>query len=379
MNKIGVNYIGYFNEPCGLTEASISNVKALEFVGVNVNVVSYLFNHKRDVYNHQKKENAKKYPINIFHINIGTIKQFVKKTGKKQFKNRYNIAFWVWEFKEIPKDIIPYMSLFDEIWTASDFCVDIFSAKAPCPVISIPHPVQIPTSALSKRDLTLEEDTFNFLTIFDSHSAILRKNPFAVVKAFKKAFTQNEKATLIIKSIGLDDFPEEKQKLENILKENHNIRVINERISRQELTGLIENTDALVSLHRSEGFGLTLAEAMYFKKPVIATGYSGNMVFMNNENSFPIGYSLKPLKGSHGMLKKGFIAADANIEEAALKMRQVYKGENSIDIIENGQRFIKKELSYISIGNKMKEQLTNAKLPRNNNLLAELILKLKKI
>ncbi|NJB82892.1 glycosyltransferase [Wenyingzhuangia aestuarii] len=374
MKNLGVNYIGYFNEPCGLTEASISNVKALESVGVDVNVVSYLFNHKRDIYDHQKKEDSKKYGINIFHINLGTIKQFVRKTGKKQFKNKYNVAFWVWEFKEIPEDIIPYMSLFDEIWTASDFCVEIFSKKSPCPVVNIPHPIQIQSSGFTRAHFGLDEDKFTFLTIFDSHSAILRKNPYAVIEAFQKTFgKENKDVVLLVKSIGLDDFPEDKKKMEFFLKGSSNIKIINKRVSRQELTGLIENSDSLVSLHRSEGFGLTMAEAMYFKKPVIATGYSGNMVFMNMKNSFPVQYLLKPLEDSHGMLKKGFIAADADIQDASLKMRKVFENSQSvIDIVANGQKTIKKDFSYIAIGNKMKERLLNAKVPIRKRLFQDI-------
>jgi len=379
MKELGVNYIGYFNEPCGLTEASISNVKALQSVGVRVNVISYLFSHKRDVYEDDVNASPNKYPINIFHINLGTIKEFVKKTGKKQFKNSYNIAFWMWEFEEIPENIVPYMAMFDEIWTASDFCVDIFSKKAHCPVVCMPHPIEIPKSGLSRKELNLKEDNFVFLTIFDSHSTILRKNPYAVIEAFKNAFGfNNEDVALVIKCIGLDDFPDEKKKFASILKDATNIKLIDERISRRELTGLIENSDSLISLHRSEGFGLTLAEAMFFKKPVIATGYSGNRVFMNKDNSFLVDYCLKPLESSIGMLKKGFIAADANIMDASKKMKEVYENNSKvIDIATNGQKDVLNNLSYITIGNTMKQRLLELKITQKKSFFKGLLLRFK--
>lgn len=369
---LGVNYIGYFNEPCGLTEATISNVNALEKSGIDVNVVSYLFNHKRDSYNNRAIEDSKKHEINIFHINIGTIKKFIKDLGKSQFKNKYNIAFWVWEFMEIPKEILPYMSLFDEIWTASDFCVKIFSQKALCPVICFPHPIEIPNSNLNRKELDLPEDKFIFLTIFDSHSAILRKNPFAVVQSFKDTFDKdNNDVLLLVKCINLDDFPEEKNKFHNLIKDNTNIKILNERISRTELTGLIQNCDSLVSLHRSEGFGLTMAEAMYFKKPVIATGYSGNMEFMNINNSFPVKYTLSPLKSSHGMIKKGFIGADASVQDASIKMKEIFK-QNNKDVALNAQQTIMNDLSYLKIGNLMKERLLYAKQKKKKTIVNKL-------
>ena len=128
--------------------------------------------------------------------------------------------------------------------------------------------------------------SYVFLFNFDFHSHVHRKNPLGLVKTFKMAFGDKTDVFLVFKCINDSYYPSEAKALRTAVSEAPNIKIINTHIRKDDLYTLVSSCDCFVSLHRSEGFGLTLAEAMYFKKPVIATGYSGNMDFMNVNNSF---------------------------------------------------------------------------------------------
>jgi glycosyltransferase involved in cell wall biosynthesis len=171
--------------------------------------------------------------------------------------------------------------------------------------------------------LGLADDRFIWLFAFDMHSYIARKNPHAVIEAYRQAFGSHARQTqLVIKARHLEEYPEAAARLRSDLKSVGGM-LISGSMSRLELNMLFAACDGYVSLHRCEGFGLTMAEAMALGKPVVATGYSGNMDFMTASNSYPVDYHLIELDRNHGPYRRGTYWADPDLDHAATLMRQV--------------------------------------------------------
>ena len=369
---MGINFHGFFKNSSGISQASRQNAMALKNAGVEIEFHNYYFENriiKKDndyhEYNSDKKNDFK---INLFQINLNDLNDFFKTITNEVLKNKYNIAYWAWEFLEIPEEILIYLEVFDEIWVPSNFCVEAFSSIATIPVIRFMHPINsIKENNLNRSDFGLNDKNFIFLNIFDSISTTERKNPFGTIDAFNKAFDKkNENIKLIIKTFNLHKNKKLIKLFEVAVKANSNIILIDEDFSQIKIEGLIKNCNSLISLHRAEGFGLTMAEAMYFGKPVIATGYSGNLDYMNVNNSFLIKHDYMKLNEDCGILKKGYVMAEPNIIHAAQQMIFVY--ENNTTTIEiNASKFILENLSIENIGNKMlyRLKLINKKLLQN--------------
>ena len=220
----------------------------------------------------------------------------------------------------------------------------------------MPPPIPLELERQYKKSEFGLEDKFTFLFAFDYHSYFERKNPIAVIKAFNKAFGNNDKIQLIIKTSNSDYDKKAARKLKQL--EKSNIKIINKDMPHNRFIGFLSCCDCFVSLHRAEGFGLIIAEAMALSKPVITTAYSGNMDFTNNKNSYLVNHKLKKIKKSVGPYKKGNLWAEPNINHAAELMREVfYKREASKKIGKIAAAYIKKEFSPEVVGNKIKDRL----------------------
>ncbi|WP_332029181.1 glycosyltransferase, partial [Kaistella sp.] len=195
--------------------------------------------------------------------------------------------------------------------------------------------------------------------MFDYYSSINRKNPIGAVEAYEKAFGKNHSSTLlVIKSSLSNEFPREKKQLLDRIGNNSSIILVEEVMERERLFGLMNCCDSFVSLHRSEGFGLTMAEAMYLGKPVIATGYSANTEFMNLNNSFLVKYNLIKTGNLYYFSTEDDIWADPDLSHAAEMMKYVLENpDHSKTIADQGQQYIKRNLAPKLIGKKIEKRL----------------------
>ena len=218
---------------------------------------------------------------------------FADQAGPGFFFDRYSIGLWWWEINEFPERFSRSFEPLDEVWVGSHFVADAISAVSPVPVVKVTMPVSMPEiEEFDRGDLGLPEG-FVFLFVFDYHSVFERKNPLALVEAFEQAFPEGSGASLVLKSINSEHHPEEHGRLIEAARDHRDIHVVDRYVTAAEKNAMFAGCDCYVSLHRSEGFGNTLAEAMYLGKPVIATGYSGNMEFMTPQNSYPVDYHAK--------------------------------------------------------------------------------------
>lgn len=357
----GINVAGYLQAESGLGEAARGTVRALE--AVNIPYVLNNCNFNLEYHNIDKsftnfsKDNP--YPVNVVQINADSMFKFLDTFSTEYLANRYNIGFWLWEMLRFPREWFYAFNLFDEIWTPSNFCVEAFSAVSPVPVVRIPLPINMAIPSLGRAALGLPENKFIFLFIFDFCSAFERKNPGATIRAFLQAFgRENKDVLLVVKSNNADFEPAKAAQMQALADGAENIKFIDKSLPRNELDALIYNADCYVSLHRCEGFGLTLAEAMYYGKPVIATDYSANTDFMNIGNSFPVKYKLETLQEDLIFFRKGDQWADADTEHAAGMMRFVFENqERAKDIGVAAARYMREMHSTEAVGQKIKSRL----------------------
>ncbi len=326
MNQnLGINIAGYINGEFGVGEGVRANIRAVEAANIPFSINNFTRSpHRNQDTTYQKFSPDNPYPINLIQVNADEVNTFLKHSGSSYFQNRYNIGFWAWEIPEFPQKWQPVFDNFHEIWTYSNYCAETISLVSPIPVIKIMPSIELPPSYLNRQSLGLPENKFIFLFIFDFSSLIERKNPLGAIQAFKQAFGEDEHVLLILKSSNSAKNVQDLALLKSAIGNSPNIQHLDGYLSKTEINGLLYNCDCYLSLHRCEGFGLTMAEAMFYGKPVIATGYSSNTEFMNVGNSFLVKYKLIPLDADYGPYKKGNIWAEPDTEHAAYFMRQVF-------------------------------------------------------
>ncbi len=322
----GVNIFGFIDSESGVGEASRTLIRAVD----QAHIPYALMNSDRAPHRRKETQFSKKFGnINPYFINLiamygDMFGSELDRFGKEKFKHHYNIAYWAWELSSLPDSWTALLEKVNEVWTPSSFsAAAIREAKKNIPVTVIPHAIEIKKHPYPRARFGLPEKTFLFLFMFDFYSIFERKNPLAIIRAFKHAFAKNDGAALVIKCSNDNIDPENFRKLKREA-EGHNIILIHKYLEREEIASLMNVCDAYVSLHRSEGFGLSIAEAMALRKPVIATYYSGNVDFMNETNSFPVPYTLVPIEHDYGPYKKGNMWAEPDEIEAAKSMRLVF-------------------------------------------------------
>ena len=237
------------------------------------------------------------------------------------------IGYWFWELELIPPAMQAVFPLVHEIWAGSQFVVDAFAAVASVPVRHVPIPVARPVASNMSRPsfarLAPIGDRFMFAVVFDHFSVTERKNPIGAIHAFRRAFAPDEGPVLVVKTMnGERRWPQHQQVLA-AAEGRDDIIVWDEHLTRPDHMSFIAAADALVSLHRSEGLGLHLAEAMWLETATIATRYSGNLDFMDDDCALLVDYQLVPVQGGEGVYPPNAVWADPDLDVAAEAMRRL--------------------------------------------------------
>lgn len=322
----GVNVIGYLQAELGLGEAARKLVAAVERAGLPTATVTYTRVAHRQEHGFDERGAGKApYDTNLICINADQLPLLHRDLGPEVLAGRYSIGVWFWEVAHFPANLHPSFDLVDEVWVASEFVRDAVSAETDKPVRIVPMPLEPP--AIERRDradLGLP-DGFLFLFVFDYYSVNARKNPIGLVDAFKRAFPADGETALVVKSINGGERRDALARLREAAAGRSDIQLRDGFVSPQEKDALVAACDCYVSLHRSEGLGLTMAEAMSLAKPVIATGYSGNLTFMNEHNSYLVRYTPTTIPAGCDPYPPGVEWAEPDLEHAAELMRRVYE------------------------------------------------------
>jgi glycosyltransferase involved in cell wall biosynthesis len=320
----GVNVVGFFRAEFGHGEAARRILAGIERAGVPHATITVKTPHHREKHPFTARGDRPVYPINVVCLNPEHMLEFAQRGGAELFLDRYTVGVWCWEASRFPDSFRPAFDLVDEIWVASDYVAGIVTDATDKPVHVFPMPVEVsPAPALTRAELGLPEDRFVFLLAFDFFSTVERKNPLAVIEAFERAFQPGAGPLLYIKTINGNKQADELKRLEHAAAERPDIRIVDEYVSGEQMRALVASCDCYVSLHRSEGFGLPLAEAMAYGKPVIATGYSGNLMFMDEADGYLVGFGLTPVPPGSANYPAGALWADPDVDEAAAAMRRV--------------------------------------------------------
>jgi glycosyltransferase involved in cell wall biosynthesis len=218
------------------------------------------------------------------------------------------------------------MVLVDEIWTPSTFSLRAIEPVVDRPVHLFPHPVVTPKVDpefdVVSAGLT---GSFNFLATYDFLSSFERKNPLGAITAFSRAFRPGEGPVLVLKSVNGSRFSPQLEQVRIAAEERPDIVILDKYLESEERAALIAGCDCYVSLHRSEGFGLGMAEAMSFGRPVIATAYSGNLDFMDEETAYLVPADRVPVGPDASPYDPLANWADPDLDAAAAFMRRVYE------------------------------------------------------
>ncbi|MCI8443197.1 MAG: glycosyltransferase family 4 protein [Provencibacterium sp.] len=345
----GINLFGHLRAEMGLGQGARLTAYALRESGLPYCLINFeTGNSARHADNELSAEftDTPRYSINLIHINAGQMDLLHLMRPKEDWDRRYNIAVWLWELEDFPDEWCKYFSLVDEIWAPSRFTAQSIARKSPVPVRVIPYGICAEADDTAGRAaFHLPENLFLFLCMYDVNSMMARKNPLGAIHAFKKAFGHQENGVGLVIKVN-NSTERELSLLRRELEGYPNIYFITNILPRAQVYSLIKACDVFVSLHRSEGFGLVLAEAMLLARPVIGTNWSSVTDFMTKENSCPVGYELIRLQQDYYMFKENQRWAEPDIGEAAAYMRRLYADKSYYETIaQNGQRDIRRNFS----------------------------------
>jgi glycosyltransferase involved in cell wall biosynthesis len=350
----GVNAIGYFNAEMGVGEAGRQMVAALAAADIPRAVVPLESINRQDHAFAADRMADARYPVNLICANADAVGGIASELAQIMH-GRYSIGLWWWEVEEFPRRWMSAFSYLDQVWAGTEHVERAIAAVSPIPVRRVRIPVApVEPSGAGRAELGLP-DGFLFLFTFDYLSDFERKNPLGVIEAFSRAFEPGSGVRLIVKSINAKLDPDSAAILEQAAAEHPDVTVADGYLDNSDKNAMIATSDCYVSLHRSEGFGLGLAEAMFFGVPAIATRYSGNLEFMDDANSFLVDYATT--EASERSVYSG-AWAEPDLDGAAVIMRRVFEEpELARERARRGQETIREKHSAEAAGEVLASRL----------------------
>lgn len=359
----GFNLIGYVFAELGVGEAARSMAFAAEAADLPYSLtdVGYQTSNRQTDHRVQKKAVSKPFDIDVLYVNADQTPntlQHLAAQGRRAAN--YRIGYWHWEQPRLPEKFLGSFDGLDEIWVPSAFVHEAVSAISPLPVYKVPHALQFSVDdTWTRKSFGLPEDKFTVLVMYDFHSYRFRKNPEAAIEAFKRAAKGRKEMCLVIKTINAGEYADDYAALKREVQDLDSVVFIDEVYARDQLYGLEANCDCFLSLHRAEGFGLGPAEMMYLGKPVIATGWSGNMEFMTPMNSCPVNYDLRQLENPLGVYVAGLDWAEPDVEHAADYLKRLVEDPTFYrDIGRRARHDIRAQLDPKVIGQLYRERFS---------------------
>jgi len=366
VNRPDVTIVGYPFQPTGMAEHARSTFRALQAVGVTPRLLdvgepeaSIDPDVAADFGPHLTQSLGR--GVNIFGVNGDEAARVIARLGEDAFKIGYNIAYPAWELARYPAEWARVLDRFDEVWAPSAFVQQALTQAVSRPVRRMPLPVDLKLSGfLGRRHFGVPEDAFVVLFYFDLLSFAARKNPNAVLDAFERVAARRPEANIlcVIKVRGRTGDAVQVELEARVAALGGKAMLVTGDLSDNETKNLVRNSDVFVSLHRSEGFGRGMAEAMAFGRTAIATGYSGNVDFMAPGTSLLVDYELAPVPSGAYPHGAGQVWAEPSAAHAATLIEQLL--DDPAETIAMGRRaraHIRRTLSLKAAGRRIQTRL----------------------
>ena len=324
-----VLFIGYLEAGLGLGESLRGLVRSLTSTGLPFALYPFkvgVETRRIGGFMEDRYDLKHRHKVNVIEVPADQLPGLFREIGRWKMGHSYNILRTYWELPKAPAEWAPLLKGIHEIWAPNEFVANAFREIFDGPIKIVPPCVEIGTeNAFDREQLGMDQDKFYFMFSFDYFSYPDRKNPLGVVRAFQAAFPNpDEKVGLVIKSTSAtDQYLEIKSAILEAARHDQRIKVIDRTLPRDEMLSLIGQSDCYISLHRSEGFGLGMAEAMAFGKPVIGTDYSGCTEFLSDRTGFPVSFTLRPVQPDEYVFADGQSWAEPDGASAVEAMQRV--------------------------------------------------------
>ena len=315
---------GFLSDALGLATVARITVAELKDAGFTPTEHDIAFLRQTPVYTNLELPGALG-GVWIAHMNPPELTRLLFMLRRSRRTACYRIGYWAWELDRLPANWARAAKALNEVWTPSRFVQDAVRASLPPQrhddVKILPHPIE-PKEVASPSGVDFPADTVTILVMADFRSTSLRKNPIGAIQAFRRAFPEPRKGVrLICKLLSAETAQRDYLAVRAETAGRDDIQFLERHMTDAEVLGLIQRSDVLLSLHRSEGYGLPMAEAMRLGRCVVATAWSGNMDFMDSNSAILIPYRLIPVgaEGPYGGLDCEW--AEPDIDSAANALR----------------------------------------------------------
>ncbi len=263
----------------------------------------------------------------VLHVNAPALPLALLRVPRGLMRGRRVVGYWAWELPVVPPGWRVGLPFVHEVWAPSRFTAAALEALLPGRVRVVPHPVAAAPprpSALGRAAFGLPEGAVVTLTAFNLASSFERKNPLAAIAAHRLAFGERADRQLLIRVGNPHHFPSDFERLRAAATQSPNVTVDTRTLPMADNHALTAACDIVLSLHRSEGFGLGLAEAMLLGRAVVATDWSGNTDFMDANCAATVPARLIPARDPRGVFEApGAVWADPDLAAAAAQLRRL--------------------------------------------------------
>ena len=318
-----LHIVGFLHSALGLGEAARLHLEAVREAGIPaIGIdISAMIDRRDFLGPDLGAADGRDGGLTVLHVNAPETLAVLAELGPRFYRRRMLVGYWHWELQRVPESWRPATRYLHEVWTSTSYCAAALRTLTDLPVRVVPLVPRPEPPGPGRSAFGLPDDVFLCLAAFDMRSSLARKNPLGAVRAFRMAFGDDPSALLVIKSHSVDPLHPAYRALMHEIGDACNIRIIDEVWPRQRMQHLIQCCDVAVSLHRAEGYGLLMAEAMSYGRVALGTGWSGNMDFMNSENSMPVDFTLVPVEDPQDIYAlPNAMWAEPSVTDAAEKL-----------------------------------------------------------